>query len=208
MKNTAHLHRLFLFLIFTLFAINCASRPAFVDYHRHNKRPREATSTKNRQPDAQPTASARKSKSSRSTKSSPSINGQHANRSTNSLEWALASELLPLLDSPYKYGGESASGIDCSGLTRTVYSRAFNIDLPHKASYQFNLGTAISKKRLLAGDLVFFYDKKDRKIGHVGIYLAENQFIHSAIRRGVIISSLDGAYWRKHYAGARRYISK
>ncbi|KAA3660171.1 MAG: NlpC/P60 family protein [Calditrichaeota bacterium] len=116
----------------------------------------------------------------------------------------LANVLVPFLDTPYKYGGESTKGVDCSGLVRMVYLDGFQIDLPHKASYQFNLGKAVSKNRLVAGDLVFFYGERGRDIGHVGIFLSEGRFIHSMAKRGVVISYLQEGYWKKYYAGARR----
>ncbi|MCA9735534.1 MAG: C40 family peptidase [Deferribacteres bacterium] len=120
----------------------------------------------------------------------------------------LATVLLPFLDTPYKYGGESIKGVDCSGLVRKVYMDGFNIELPHKASYQYALGQNIGKKLLLAGDLVFFYETEDRSIGHVGIYLGEGRFIHSMAKRGVVISHLQEDYWKKYYAGARRIFGK
>ncbi len=124
--------------------------------------------------------------------------------------WKLANELIPFLNTPYKYGGEDTTGVDCSGLVKVVYERAFDINLPHKAALQYRLKFArpVSKSRLTAGDLVFFYDKRYRRIGHVGIYLNNGYFIHSMIRKGVVISHLSGKYWKKYYAGARRLIKQ
>ncbi len=118
----------------------------------------------------------------------------------------LATELRPYLNAPYKYGGESPAGVDCSGLVKQVYENGFNIFLPHKASYQYDLGQSISPRRLLAGDLVFFFGKRHRDIGHVGIYLGQRRFIHSMSKRGVVISDLNKGYWKKYYAGARRIL--
>ncbi|RME00961.1 MAG: NlpC/P60 family protein [Calditrichaeota bacterium] len=120
--------------------------------------------------------------------------------------WRFANELIPFLQTPYKYGGEDTTGVDCSGLVKRVYARAFGIALPHKAALQFKLGKAVSKHALSPGDLVFFYDKRFRRIGHVGLYLDEGQFIHSMLREGVVISRLDERYWKKYYAGARRIL--
>ncbi|MDQ7053222.1 MAG: NlpC/P60 family protein [candidate division KSB1 bacterium] len=71
-----------------------------------------------------------------------------------------------------------------------VYERAFGISLPHKAAFQYKLDIArpVARPQLKAGDLVFFYDKRFRRIGHVGIYLNNGYFIHSMIRKGVVIS--------------------
>lgn len=121
--------------------------------------------------------------------------------------WNLAQELIPFLGAPYRYGGEDTGGVDCSGLVRVVFARAFDIDLPHKAAYQYKMGKIVKKADLEAGDLVFFYERRSRRIGHVGLYLAENQFIHSMSGKGVVLSRLTEGYWKKHYAGARRFIS-
>lgn len=128
------------------------------------------------------------------------------NLSASTQTWNLANGLLPFLNSPYKYGGESMDGVDCSGLVKAVFDAAFQKQLPHKAAYQYKLGAAVAKKRLVAGDLVFFYDKRSRRIGHVGLYLADDQFIHSIAGKGVVISNLNDGYWVKHYAGARRLL--
>ncbi len=125
---------------------------------------------------------------------------------STSFEWKIANELLPFLNTPYKYGGESVKGIDCSGLTRVVYLNAFKKDLPHKAAWQFKMGEPVARNRLKAGDLVFFYARDSKRIGHVGLYLSDNQFIHSMSGAGVVISDLRGSYWTKYYAGARRYV--
>ncbi len=122
--------------------------------------------------------------------------------------WRLANALIPFLNTPYRYGGEDTTGVDCSGLVKSVYETAFGISLPHKAAYQFRdrRTRAINRKRLTAGDLVFFYDRRYRRINHVGIYLSDGYFIHSMSRKGVVISSLEGKYWKKYYAGARRLL--
>ncbi len=122
--------------------------------------------------------------------------------------WRLANELIPFLRTPYKYGGEDTTGVDCSGLVKVVFEKAFGLKLPHKAAYQYRMGKPVSRRRLEAGDLVFFYDKRYRRIGHVGIYLGDGQFIHSMIRKGVVISRLGEGYWKTYYAGARRLIHK
>lgn len=133
---------------------------------------------------------------------------QNYSLSTNTLTSRLAEALLPFVRSPYKFGGEETSGVDCSGLVKVVYENAFDIQLPHKAALQYRMGKKISKKQLMAGDLVFFYQKNRRVINHVGLYLADDQFIHAISSRGVAISDLNRDYWRKHYAGARRFLAR
>jgi cell wall-associated NlpC family hydrolase len=110
------------------------------------------------------------------------------------------------LGTDYRRGGTSPrQGFDCSGFTTWVFNR-YGIDLPRSSRQQYQVGQKISKKQLRKGDLVFFKIRKSR-ISHVGIYLENGKFIHSARPgRDVEISSLNEAYWSKRYAGGRRVI--
>lgn len=107
---------------------------------------------------------------------------------------------------PYKWGGTSESGFDCSGLTRAVY-RLNGILLPRSSYEQYNEGDSISQSKLQKGDLVFFITNKGKRINHVGIYIGDNEFIH-APSRGKVVSKarLDSKYWSKVYKGARSYL--
>jgi cell wall-associated NlpC family hydrolase len=105
----------------------------------------------------------------------------------------------------YRFGGVSPQrGFDCSGYTRWVFSM-LDIKLPRTSREQFSYGQSVDKADLRPGDLVFFRTR--RAIGHVGVYVANNHFIHSPNRNGeIMISSLSGGGWGKSYAGARRII--
>lgn len=113
-------------------------------------------------------------------------------------------QVIKFLDTPYKYGGNTENGIDCSGFTRQIFLNALNIDLPRSAREQFNIGEPIEKEDLSFGDLVFFNTQRRSNPGHVGIYIGDNQFIHASRTLGVTISSLDETYYKKRYVGARR----
>lgn len=106
----------------------------------------------------------------------------------------------------YKYGGTDKNGFDCSGFTQTVYKNAFNISLPRTTKEMSKLGRKVSKKKLKAGDLVFF--RPSRSYRHVGIYVDNNSFIHSSTSKGIIKSSLNNVYWKKKYRYARRILKK
>jgi cell wall-associated NlpC family hydrolase len=99
----------------------------------------------------------------------------------------------------YSYGGTSpASGFDCSGFTRFVYAH-FGITLPHYSGAQFGMGRRVSRAGLKPGDLVFFDG-----VGHVGIYVGSNRFIHAPhTGTRVSIDRLAGWYGAR-YDGARR----
>ncbi len=113
-------------------------------------------------------------------------------------------EAIKFLDTPYKYGGNSQMGIDCSAFTLQVYQNAMAVDLPRSAREQFSIGEKISKEELQFGDLVFFNTRKRSNPGHVGIYLGENQFVHASRSLGVTVSSIENVYYKKRYVGARR----
>ena len=109
----------------------------------------------------------------------------------------------------YKYvaGGSSPSiGFDCSGFTIYVYKH-FGISLNRSSRDQIKNGVAVSKNNLQPGDILIFNGSSNTSIGHVGIYVGGNDFIHAAnSREGVIITSLSSSYYQKRYVGARRVI--
>lgn len=106
----------------------------------------------------------------------------------------------------YKKAGTTPSGFDCSGYVQYVY-RQLGVNITRSTSTQFAEGTSVAKKDLQVGDLVFF-KTTSAKVGHVGIYIGNNQFIHSSTSRGVMVSSInDPYYWGSKYVGARRVAS-
>lgn len=104
----------------------------------------------------------------------------------------------------YRWGGNDRNGIDCSGLVVQIFQQEFNRVLPRTTAQQRRQGRSIRQSELVAGDLVFF--KTGPNLGHVGIYLQNQQFLHVSTRRGVMVSSLHNRYWRSRYVGARRIL--
>ncbi|WP_409439080.1 NlpC/P60 family protein [Psychromonas sp. GE-S-Ul-11] len=130
---------------------------------------------------------------------------QQSNMQPDDLLYAiLRSEYTYWAGSPYRLGGNTLRGIDCSSLVQQVFKNSFNIPLPRTTEYQVKKGFAIKKSELKVGDLVFF--KTSRTTRHVGIYMGNNEFFHVSTSKGTKISSLSNPYWRKHYWQSRRII--
>ena len=120
-----------------------------------------------------------------------------------SAESELEQAAFNFLSTPYRFGGTSRRGIDCSSFVQQVF-REVDVNLPRSAREQFRVGTKIDRDDLQPGDLVFFrtYAKFP---SHVGIYLGDNKMIHASSRsRRVVVTSLDLPYYRKRFIGAKR----
>lgn len=110
-----------------------------------------------------------------------------------------------LLGKAYVYGGVGPNSFDCSGFTKYVYSK-FGMNLSHSASAQANIGTTVSKANLQLGDMIFF-SQGGSSIGHVGIFVGNNSFIHAANpQKGIVITSLSDGYYTKNYKTAKRIL--
>ncbi len=136
-------------------------------------------------------------------------------------EVALDRALGRFYGAPYRFGGTTPAGVDCSGLVLAVYQQ-LGLALPRTAADQFTAGQPVPLNRLRFGDVVFFnrfcqVNKSApylagvlppaslRQICHNGIYLGGGRFMHAS-NRGVKVSRLDAEVWRRSYAGARRYL--
>jgi len=125
--------------------------------------------------------------------------GEEVEDMTNS---RLISFLEDWYGTPYQFGGDSKKGIDCSAFTCELMDSVYNITLPRTAKSQYNSNTKVRKEDLAEGDLVFF--NTTGGISHVGVYLANNKFVHASASSGVMISDLDDAYFKRRYIGAAR----
>ncbi len=104
----------------------------------------------------------------------------------------------------YRLGGTDTNGIDCSAFVQRLYEQVYSVDIVRTAREQFTHCKFINdKNELKEGDLVFF-KIRSKRITHVGIYLANDRFVHASRTNGVTISNLNSHYWKRYYAGAGR----
>lgn len=106
------------------------------------------------------------------------------------------------LGAPYRLGGSSVTGLDCSAFVRKIYDM-FNITLPRTAFEQARVGMPVPRSELSEGDLIFFNTR--RAFGHVGIYIGNNEFVHASSRnRKVRVDNLASPYFDKRFVRAVR----
>jgi murein DD-endopeptidase / murein LD-carboxypeptidase len=99
---------------------------------------------------------------------------------------------------PYKYGGKAKTGVDCSGFVIRLYKDVYDSDICCSSQTLFSKTKVIDQSDLQEGDLVFFKINSEN-ISHIGLYLMNNKFVHASSSKGVIISDLQEAYYKKHY---------
>ena len=116
---------------------------------------------------------------------------------------AVAGTALSLRGAPYRNGGTTPAGFDCSGFVQYVY-RLHGVAVPRETREQFRLGRSLRRGDLVPGDLVFFTTVAPGA-SHVGIVIGPDQFVHAPSERGVVrVERLSADYWNRRYVGARR----
>lgn len=145
-----------------------------------------------------------KDKNKTSTKNNVTNRGEEVDRSQSANSGNVVSYASSFLGTRYILGGASPSGFDCSGFTMYVYGK-YGVNLTHSARAQANVGTAVDRANLQAGDLVLFKGATGNSIGHVGIYIGGNNFIHASNPSdGVKITSMSTSYYQSRYVTSRR----
>ena len=119
---------------------------------------------------------------------------------------ALYVESSNWLGVPYRNGGTTKRGVDCSGLTSSIYKKVSHKHLERNSEdHRKKDCRKVKKGKLREGDLVFFHNgRKKKRATHVGIYLKDRKFIHASTSQGVIVSTLEEEYWKKHWLSGGR----
>ncbi|MCF8331686.1 MAG: C40 family peptidase [Bacteroidales bacterium] len=120
---------------------------------------------------------------------------------------ALIREVDSWLGVPYRYGGCSKKGTDCSCMIGNIYRKVYNIDLPRRSSDIADVAVSIDRKQLQEGDLIFFRIS-DKKVSHVGLHISKGYFIHASTSAGVIINHISEPYYNENFAFAGRIKRK
>lgn len=103
---------------------------------------------------------------------------------------------------PYRLGGTTRNGIDCSSFVQTVMRDYLNQEVPRNTESQLRVGFRVRPQQLQPGDLVFYRTGRQRL--HVGIYINEGRFLHASTSNGVMISRMEETYWSRRFLQARR----
>lgn len=109
-------------------------------------------------------------------------------------------------NTPYRLGGTSVSGADCSGFIQSVFKEHFDTQIPRTTTAQLESGRKIPRNELKAGDILFFKTGRGPHGLHTGIYVEKDEFIHLSTNGGVKRVSFNSTYWRPKFIGARRYM--
>ncbi|HLR26950.1 MAG TPA: NlpC/P60 family protein [Fodinibius sp.] len=124
--------------------------------------------------------------------------------SVNTTEAGLREAYREWKGTPYRWGGTTLRGIDCSMFVNTVFEDYFDINLPRSTRAQLSAGDGVRRSAIRTGDLVFF--RTGRKTLHVGIMVNQKQFMHASTSEGVTISRIAASYWSNRYLAARRVM--
>jgi len=164
----------FVFLVLTLFLLSGCSTK-FVQKHKLPSRPHSTSQ--------QPT---------------------YKLKSDSSIKVALYNEYRKWDKTPYRLGGNSFSGVDCSSLVQSIYKDSLGVSVPRTTRDQAKVGYWVAKNQLKEGDLLLF--KTGYNVRHSGIYLENGNFINASTKHGVTISSIHNPYWKSKYWQSRRVI--
>ncbi|NQV53536.1 MAG: C40 family peptidase [Flavobacteriales bacterium] len=104
---------------------------------------------------------------------------------------------------PYRYGGTSKAGVDCSGFVGALYRQVYQKELPRTTAALASSSKPVGKSALEEGDLVFF-DMQGKKKSHVGVYLNAGSFVHASTSKGVIVSDLNNPYYQAAFSSGAR----
>jgi cell wall-associated NlpC family hydrolase len=150
-------------------------------------------------------SSARRASPARSADGRTAIERASSETAPGSERRRLLNEAGHWLGIPYRYGGSTTAGVDCSGFVCNVFRAAVEKKLPRSSSEQAKVGEEVEIDDAQPGDLVFF-NTSGGGVSHVGILINTEQFIHASTSLGVIVSSLSEGYYRQRFMFVRKVL--
>src|ERR1700712_3939780 len=111
------------------------------------------------------------------------------------------------MGTPYRFGGEDKSGVDCSGLVQMLEQEVYGLNIPRSTSQQINVIKRKYEEELVEGDLLFF-DYDGKKFSHVAVYLQNGYYVHASSSKGVIITKLHDPYTYKYFSRCGSVITE
>lgn len=151
------------------------------------------------------TSSPRSKPKTHAAKSVQPVRIKHISQQEGGRELILQS--MDLVGTPYRWGGTTENGFDCSGMIQYLYKNALNVNIPRTSRQMAEASRKISPKKLKSGDLVFF-NTSGRGISHVGLYIGNGEFIHAPTSSGTIRTArLDQPYFRQRFTGAHTFFA-
>lgn len=148
------------------------------------------------------TTPTRQSESAR--ESSEVLQGAQMDQQNSAAQRSLLMAAEIWVGTPYRYGGSSSEGIDCSAFVQSVFAKV-GVNLPRTSREQSETGTSVSRAAIQTGDLLFF-NTSGNGVSHVGIAIGAAQFVHASTSRGVIVSSLEEEYYDSRLLFCRRVL--
>lgn len=183
----------FVCLVFSILAIGACSS------QKKTKKSKSRSRTSSSRPSPSKTTRSDNSSSS----SSSTYRNKYAQKLGVSASQLKSEKLYSFVNqwegTPYRYGGTSKSGVDCSAFVGALYREVYNKNLPRTTSEIGKVVKSVSKSNLNEGDIVIF-DINGKKGSHMGVYLANNKFIHASTSKGVMISDLNNPYYVKAFS--------
>ena len=135
----------------------------------------------------------------------PGVIALRSGQSTTATDWRLAAGSWRGV--PYRIGGNSRQGTDCSGFAQSLYREVVGAAIPRTTGELWQSGWNVGSANLRPGDLVFFSRiPSGDAVNHVGVVIGEGEFAHASTSMGVQFARYDRGYWQKRLAGARRYL--